>query len=126
MIFPINKKATLPILKMELIKDGRNDFHKFHEMIQNSDIYFCMSELDTGKKIIGKAPALCMLKEGIEDDDCIGEEYYLAYQFSEKETSKSGTYVGEFIINFLDGSGTLKVPIRDTLYVHVLDHGIKK
>ena len=126
MDFFINKKATLPILKMELIKDGRNDFHKFHEMIQNSDIYFCMSELDTGKKIIGKAPALCMLKEVIEDDDCMTEEYYLAYQFSEKETSNSGTYVGEFIINFLDDSGTLKVPIRDTLFIHVLDHGIKK
>ena len=126
MDFSINKKSTLPILHLELIKDGRNDFNKFHEMIQNSDIFFCMSELDTGKKIIGKAPALCILKEPIEDDDCLTEEYYLAYQFSEKETSKSGTFVGEFTIEFLDGSGTLKVPIRDTLYIHVLDHGLKK
>jgi hypothetical protein len=127
MDFFINKKATLPIMKLELIKDGRNDFHKFHEMIQNSDIYFCMSELETGKKVIGKAPALCILKEPLyEGDDCTEEEYYLAYQFSEKETKKAGTYVGEFIIEFLDGSGTLKVPIRDTLYVHVRDHGIKK
>ena len=125
MDFFINKKATLPILKMELIKDGRNDFHKFHEKIQNSEIYFCMSELDTGKKIIGKKPAMCILKEVICDDDCTGEEYYLAYQFSEKETKKAGTYVGQFIIDFLDGSGLLTVPIRDTLYVHVRDHGIK-
>jgi hypothetical protein len=124
MNFHINKKATLPILKLEPIKDGRNDFNKFHEMIQNSDIYFCMSELETGKKIIGKKEAICILKE--TDDDCPDEEYYIGYQFTEKETKNSGTYVGEFIIEFLDGSGTLKVPIRDTLFIHVHDHGIKK
>ena len=126
MDFHINKNSTLPILKLELIKDGRNDFHKFHEMIQNSDIFFCMSELDTGKKIIGKKTAMCILKEPDEDDDCLEEEYYLAYQFSQKETKLTGTYVGQFIIEFLDGSGTLIVPIRDTLYIHVLDQGIKK
>jgi hypothetical protein len=124
MDFHINKKSTLPILQLELIKDGRNDFNNFHDMIQNSDIYFCMSELETGKRIIGKKEALCILKE--TDDDCPDEEYYIGYQFTEKETTKPGTYVGEFIIQFLDGSGTLKVPIRDTLYIHVRDHGIKK
>jgi len=124
MNFHINKNSTLPILKLELIKDGRNTFHKFHEKIQNSDITFCMTELETGKRIIGNKEAMCILKE--TDDDCPPEEYYLAYQFSAKETKKSGTYVGEFTLDFLDGSGTLIVPIRDTLYIHVCDHGIKK
>ena len=31
MEFFINKNATLPKLKLELIKDGRNDFNKFSE-----------------------------------------------------------------------------------------------
>ena len=119
MDFFINKKATLPILQMELIKDGRNDFHKFHEMIQNSDIYFCMTELETGKKIIGKKPAMCILKVVIVEDDCTGEEYYLAYQFTTRDTSKPGTYLGQFTIEFLDGSGTLVVPIREELYINV-------
>ncbi len=29
MEFFINKNATLPVLKLELIQDGRNDFNRF-------------------------------------------------------------------------------------------------
>lgn len=122
MDFFINKNATLPILKLELINDGRHDFKKFHQMIQNSNIYFNMYELETGNIKIGKKPSICIYKEPICGND---EEYYLAYQFSEKETKKSGTFVGEFIIEFLDNSGTLIVPIREILYIHILDGLIK-
>jgi len=124
MNFFINKNATLPILKLELIKDGRNDYKKFHEMIQNSTITFSMSEVETGIKKIGKKPALCIVKE--PDSDCTGEEYYLAYQFSNKETKKSGTFAGQFTIEFDDGSGTLIVPIREELFIHILEGSIKK
>ena len=34
MEFFINKNSTLPVLKLELIRDGRNDFHKFFELIR--------------------------------------------------------------------------------------------
>ena len=62
----------------------------------------------------------------LPQSDCVGEEYFIIYQFSEKETSKDGKYVGQFEIEFLDGSGTLLVPIRETLYVNILDQGLKK
>ena len=124
MDFFININATLPILKLELIKDGRNDYKKFHEMIQNSTITFSMSEVETGIKKIGKKPALCIVKE--PDSDCTNEEYYLAYQFSEKETKKAGSFVGQFTLEFEDSSGTLIVPIREELNVHILEGSIKK
>lgn len=124
MNFFINKGATLPILKLELIQDGRNDFRDFHEMIQNANIYFTMADVETGVKKIGKKPAICMLKES-GAEDC-GEEYYIAYQFTEKETKRAGTFRGQFIIEFLDGSGTLIVPIREELFIHVLEGSIKK
>lgn len=123
MDFHINKGSTLPILKLELVNDGRNDYKKFHEMIQNSNISFTMSDAETGNKFIGNKPALCILKESTQD--CTGEEYYLAYQFTERDTKKSGTYVGKFIIDFLDGSGRLIVPIREELFIHILDGSIK-
>ena len=124
MDFFINKNATLPILKLELIKDGRNDYKKFHELIQNSTITFSMSDVETGNKKIGNKPALCVVKEPASD--CETEEYYLAYQFSEKETKKAGTFAGKFVIEFDDGSGTLIVPIREELFIHVLGGSIKK
>ena len=46
MEFFINKGATLPILKLELIQDGRNDVGQIYELIQNSNIFFSMSDLD--------------------------------------------------------------------------------
>ena len=124
MDFFINKNSTLPILKLELVKDGRNDYKKFHELIQNSNIYFSMSDVETGNKKIGKNPALCIVKEPASD--CETEEYYLAYQFSAKETKKGGTFAAQFTIEFLDGSGTLIVPIKEELFVHVLEGSIKK
>ena len=124
MNFHINKDATLPILKMELIKDGRYSFREFHDKIQNSNIYFSMSDINTGVKKIGKRSATCILKS--EYNGCEDEEYYISYQFSRKDTSKPGTYIGKFIIEFFDGSGTLIVPIREELIINVLEGSIKK
>jgi len=124
MDFFINQNSTLPILKLELIKDGRNDYKHFHELIQNSNIYFSMADVVTGIKKVGKKPALCIFKEPASDLEV--EEYYLGYQFTQKETKTAGTYAAQFIIEFLDGSGTLIVPIREELFVHVLDGSIKK
>ena len=124
MEFFINKNASLPILKMELIQDGRNDFHKFFELIQNANIFFTMTDVITGVKRIAKKKAGTQLV--LPQSDCTGEEYYLVYHFSSKETSVAARYVGQFEIEFLDGTGTLIVPIREELYVNVLDGSIKK
>jgi hypothetical protein len=126
MDFYINKGATLPMAILELIQDGRNDYKNFHEKIQNADITFTMSDIDTGIKKIGCKPAACLCKTCGNGNDCDEEQYYVTYQFSEKDTSKAGTYVGKFTIDFLDGSGTLIVPIRDELYIHILEGSIKK
>ena len=53
-------------------------------------------------------------------------EFYLVYQFTSKETSKAGRYAAQFEIDFLDGSGTLIVPIREELFVNILEGSIKK
>ena len=124
MDFNINKGATLPILKMELIKDGRYTYREFNDMLQNSNVYFSMANVNTGIKKIGKKSAICILKN--EYDGCEDEEYYIAYQFTSKDTAKPGTYVGTFTIEFQDGSGTLIVPIREELYINILDGSIKK
>jgi hypothetical protein len=124
MEFFINKGAELPVLKLELIQDGRNDFQKFFEKIQNANIYFSMSDVITGTKKIGKKRTGVALVEPLSD--CVGEEYYITYKFSTKDTEKAGRYVGQFLIEFLDGTGNLIVPIREELFINVLDGTIKK
>jgi hypothetical protein len=124
MEFFINKRATLNVLKLELIQDGRNDFNNFYEKIQNANIYFTMTDVVTGVKRIAKKETTIELVA--PQTNCVGDEYYIIYQFTEKDTSVSGRYIGQFTIEFLDGSGTLIMPIRETLYVNVLDQGILK
>jgi hypothetical protein len=124
MEFSINKNSTLPVLKLELIQDGRNDFQKFHDKIQNANIYFSMTDVITGVKRIAKK------ETGIQQvepaSDCVGDEFYLIYQFTERDTAVAGRYVGQFEIEFLDGSGTLIVPIKDELFINILERTIKK
>ena len=124
MEFSINKNSTLPVLKLELIQDGRNDFQKFHDKVQNANIFFSMTDVITGVKRIAKK------ETGIQQvepaSDCVGDEFYLVYQFTERDTAVAGRYVGQFEVEFLDGSGTLIVPIREELFINILERTIKK
>ena len=120
---PQNEKV-LPVLSMALIHDGRHDFHKFHEMIQNAEITFSMVDIDTGVFKVANSPAFIKKL----DDTCCQEEFLVCYQFLKREVNTPGKYKGYFTIKF--GSdikndeyeypqGVLKVPIRDELIVVV-------
>jgi hypothetical protein len=120
---PSNEKV-LPILSMMLIHDGRHDFHKFHEMIQNADITFSMSDVDSGVYKVANSKAF-IRKTG---DSCCQDEYLVCYQFTKKEVDRPGKYKGYFTIKFNDDiknddceypKGVLKAPIRDELYIIV-------
>lgn len=120
MNFYIKKGSELPLLKMELISDGRNDFHRFFEEIQNADITFSMTNEKDGTKKISCRP--CQLVKKLSDcGEIIPEEYYIVYKWREIDTNKTGRFTGEFTINFLNPDlGTLKVPIREELYINII------
>ena len=124
MNFIINKNSTMPTLMMELINDGRSDYHNFYDMIQNADIKFSMFDAETGVKKIAMKPGKCVIKENCCDGT--DEEYYIAYEWDEKDTKKEGIFIGEFTIDFLDGGGKLKVPIREELMIYIKEGYIKK
>jgi len=124
MDFFINRNSTLPLLKLELIRDGRNDYKKFLDMIQNADIKFSMYDAKTGVKRISNKPGKCILKPSTCDDD--EEEYFIAYEWKTKDTKKVGTFIGQFTITFLEDGSVLKVPIREELVIMIKDGTIKK
>ena len=121
MEFFINQNSNLPPLKMELVNDGRNDFRKFFEKIQNATIKFNMYDVKNNVKIIANSTAEIELK--CESCDIGGDEpeYYIVYKWRDRDTKKVGKFNGEFIIEFLDGTGTLIAPIRDKLFINVLE-----
>jgi hypothetical protein len=110
MDFFINRGSTQPNLIMELIKDNHNDYDTFFEDLQGASIIFKMTDVDTNMLKVPYKPAKCVAMDG--------EEYGIAYEFTENDTDTTGTYQGQFIITFSDG-GKLIVPVKDDLKIHI-------
>ena len=122
--FYIRQNSTLPTLRMELIEDGRHDFRKFYESVQNCTITFTMVNVDTKITKIAKAP--CYIKSK-EDDGCV-EKYVICYDWKPRDTKEAGTFKGTFELTFGQiksdeteyPTGNLNMPIRETLNIIIL------
>lgn len=125
--FYINQGSQLPYLRMELIDDGRFDFHKSHlynAAIQNAKVTFSMRDVNTDKLKISKGNV-----DIVKVSDCGCEErFVLQYKWNERDTKEKGIYKGWFDIEFLDGlyennvdfpTGHLKAPIHEDLIIYV-------
>ena len=115
MEFFIKKNATLPLLKMAVVKDGRNDYNNMMDFIEQSSIFFSMVSVDTGIPKISTRPAGFVSVE--ELDPNADPEYFVYYQFSPRDTNKVGRYQAQFL--FRNDQGTMILPIREELYINV-------
>lgn len=125
--FNVRAGATLPVLRMELIEDGRYDFHKakINNALQDSDVVFSMKDIETGILKVSKARAVIKNAdtEGCED------KYVVEYDWQPRDTAKPGIYEGWFDIVFKgdvveDGvdypsAGKLRVPVTEDLLIYV-------
>ena len=117
MEFFIRKNSLEPILKMQLIQDGRNDFRDFHEKLGNSVIAFSMKKVDTGEFIILNKAGGIVQKTSV--DEVYPAEYYIYYRWQATDVMETGRYQGQFTIELLDQFTELVVPIREDLYVNI-------
>ncbi len=124
--FYIINNSLNPVLRMELINDGRYDYQKsfFDNVLQDSTVTFSMKNTESGLLKIGKAPAEVVLAktEGCE------ERYIIQYKWKKRDVKEPGIYEGWFEINFngnisQDGieypTGNLKVPIEEPLIIYI-------
>ena len=122
MEFYIKKNATLPVLKMQVVKDGRAGYLQLMEDLEVSTIFFSMIDVETGIPKIVSAPAEIVAL--IMAEDGAPTEYYIYFKFSSRDTNTPGRYQGQFLIKNADGN--LIVPIREELYVNVEDSFISE
>lgn len=126
MEFIIKKGSVNPVLRMEVIKDGRYDFKKsmIDNAIQDSIVKFYMKDTETDLLKVAKADADIVLaqEEGCE------EKYILQYKWKERDTKKEGIYEGWFEIDFNGNlkeegvdypSGKMRVPVQEDLIIYV-------
>ena len=116
MDFSISKKGTLPLLKVELTKDGVTMFTDFMNDLERATIFFSMNDVDTGIKKVVNQRAFITTKEFVEPET--RTEYYIYYKFKPQDTNRPGRYEGEFFIS-IPGKGVLKTPIREKLFITV-------
>ena len=117
MEFIIRKNSTLPLLKMQVVKDGRGTYEDFMSFIETSTIYFSMQNSERGNLKINTSFAGFV--EKIFDDPNALPEYYLYYRFSKQDTNRVGRYEGQFVLK--NELGTLILPIREKLNIIVKD-----
>jgi len=116
MEFFIKKNATLPVLKMQVVKDGRSGFLEIMESLEVSTIYFSMVNTSTGIPKIVTAP--CSIVP-LDLPTGVTPEYYIYYQFTARDTNQVGRYQGQFLLK--NDEGNLILPLREELYVNVQD-----
>ena len=115
MEFFINQNATLPLLKMQIVKDGRSDYVNFMNLLEISNIFFTMINTANGIPKIVSAPAYIVEKTFAEPGT--PTEYYVYFQFTSTQTNTPGRYEGQFLLSSDDGN--LILPIREQLYINV-------
>jgi hypothetical protein len=117
MEFFINQNDTLPLLKMEVVQDGRTDSHKtFNAELDNSTIRFSMKNTENGLSTIIMNNAYITTKKLINPDS--PKEYIIYYKWSDKDTKRKGRYIGEFHI--VNSMGEMIGPIAENLYINIV------
>lgn len=126
--FYINQNSINPVLRMELICDGKYDYKKsdlFNKSIENADITFSMKNIDNGILKISKAKAEIV----ISNNESCETKHLLQYTWKNRDVKEKGDYKAWFEIFFHDGlyeenktfpSGNLIVPIEEELIIHIL------
>ena len=129
MIFSIRQNSTLPILKMKVFRDGRNDFRRFEELIENCVATFAMKDEKTGVYKVANKEAKVVLENPCDENG--NKHYIVIYQFNKDDTDKPGVFLGEFKLTLFDLAdpltvyGELIAPIQEDLYIHILDSFIR-
>lgn len=125
MDFYIKQYSELPILRMEIINDGRHDYYKFWDAIQAADITFTMINVNNGNVKISEAPCYIKLRE---NDSC-EDQYVICYDWLKRDTKEKGRYEGSFSIKFSDDlshesleypKGELIMPIAEKLFINII------
>lgn len=117
MNFYIKKNSTLPVLTVEVIIDSRTTFGNTNESFSSSTITFNMKDVETDiYKIFGKSVSI---KEKYSTGDSPLKSYYLETQFTLKETTKVGSFIGEFKI--INDQGTEILPLQNEITINIID-----
>lgn len=122
MEFYIRQNATEPILKLQMIEDGKNDKTSFNSRLENSTITLDLIDVETNTPFFINLS--CNIVNRIKRDNFVTDEYYIIHKFTSEETKVKGRYEGIVNIQFLDNNQNptdlLILPINEKLYINIV------
>jgi hypothetical protein len=117
MEFTIGQNSTLPLLKLQVVKDGIEEYNSMMEFIERSSIFFSMVNTTNGISKVYTKTAGFVEKLGMNPN--ASPEYYVYYRFTPEDTNRPGRYEGQFM--FINETGTLVLPIRENLFINITE-----
>lgn len=117
MDFFIKQNSSLPILKLQISKDGRSDFNKIMEIFSSSTIQFSMVDVETGIPRVMRKFVTTIIDNST--NGVSPENIFIYIKLSHKDTKKVGKY--KIQINLENSDGILTLPIQDDIFVYVLE-----
>jgi hypothetical protein len=116
MQFFIRQNSTLPILKVEIIRDSNVSFREIYDGLIGSTLTFSMKDLSNDRYVIlNDLASIDIVKD--ENDNITN--VFISYQFSKKQTKRIGEFIGEFKLNYLGKS--LSLPLENNLFINVVE-----
>lgn len=112
----IKKNSTLPVLQIEVSKNGRSDFG-LNENISGNTILISVYDDVNNKYVVASKP--CYITTSASTVNPSEITYYVNYQFTSRETKNEG----KFLVQFLKQSsqGTVIIPLSEKISVNVLN-----
>lgn len=108
MEFFIRKNATLPVLSLDIFKDGRTSYNLKDGSLSGATILFFMTNVETN--IYKVARGTCIYDS---------TEKTVYYQFTKRNTSDTGRFEGSFFIT--NSQGLIEIPLKERLYVNITE-----
>jgi hypothetical protein len=110
----IKKNSQEPVLAVTLYNDEKFFKEPFQDRTENSIITFTMED-DKGTFKILNSPCFLTKENG---------DYSIIYKWSEKDTSKIGSFKGYFTIEFLNDDYEVStktiLPIKEELIINII------
>ena len=114
MDFFIKKNATLPTIKMLIVRDGRSDYHHF-DNLTGATILFSMINAETGIYKIASKQANVVVEYNSQNEI----EYFVQYSFTPNDTKKVGNYKAQFSIT--TNQGEIVLQLKEDINIFVQD-----
>lgn len=126
--FYIKQNSVNPVLRMELICDGRYDYKKsnlFNKAIQDATVTFSMRNIENNILKVSKSKAEIISTNNGSCED----KFLLQYSWNARDVKDKGSFEAWFEIKFngdiyeenvIFPVGNLIVPIEDKLIIHIM------